>query len=121
MKLTKQLLQKWVKALRSGKYKQGEGELRNNNHFCCLGVLCDISKAGRWLEDPDNFGSFTYIVGKGKEYGMDLRNEYNKDEPCLFNMDNGFMNTLTAMNDVRKRSFSQIAYEIERHFHINGR
>lgn len=40
---------KWIKALRSGKYKQGEGQLRNTRDvggvdptFCCLGVLCEI-------------------------------------------------------------------------------
>lgn len=44
--------QKWVAALRSGKYEQGQGHLINNTkdeddddknpRFCCLGVLCDI-------------------------------------------------------------------------------
>lgn len=33
---------KWVKALRSGKYKQAEGQLRDGDRFCCLGVLCDV-------------------------------------------------------------------------------
>lgn len=41
---------KWVEALRSGKYKQTLSELKNNQTggFCCLGVLCDISKKGKW-------------------------------------------------------------------------
>ena len=34
---------KWVVALRSGKYKQGKGVLRNEkDEFCCLGVACDL-------------------------------------------------------------------------------
>lgn len=34
---------KWVAALRSGLYKQGMHQLRNNkNEFCCLGVLCNL-------------------------------------------------------------------------------
>lgn len=34
---------KWVAALRSDKYKQGQGKLRSmENEFCCLGVLCDL-------------------------------------------------------------------------------
>lgn len=48
----------WVKALRSGKYKQGIGQLRRDNgepKFCCLGVLCDIHAKTRqgqtWNED----------------------------------------------------------------------
>lgn len=38
----------WVEALRSEKYNQGFGALKNNNKFCCLGVACDISKLGDW-------------------------------------------------------------------------
>jgi len=37
-----QIKQKWVDALRSGDYKQGQNYLRTNNGFCCLGVLCDL-------------------------------------------------------------------------------
>lgn len=33
---------RWVAALRSGKYKQGTGYLQQNGRFCCLGVLNDI-------------------------------------------------------------------------------
>jgi hypothetical protein len=34
---------KWVAALRSGKYRQGIMKLRDQrDHFCCLGVLCNI-------------------------------------------------------------------------------
>lgn len=37
----------WVAALRSGKYKRGEGSLRpSEDTYCCLGVACDLySKA----------------------------------------------------------------------------
>ena len=69
-KLPKQVKTKWVKALRSGKYEQGHGQLRtdsdfdfNNDgtikcQFCVLGVareigiakICDIDD-----EDPDFF------------------------------------------------------------------
>lgn len=35
---------KWVKALRSGEYRQTTSVLRNEwNEFCCLGVLCDLA------------------------------------------------------------------------------
>ena len=52
---------KWVAALRSGKYKQGRGALRvaggsynheapesNEDRFCCLGVLCDV-RGAQWF------------------------------------------------------------------------
>jgi hypothetical protein len=32
----------WVAALRSGKYKQTTGALRNDTGYCCLGVLAEV-------------------------------------------------------------------------------
>jgi hypothetical protein len=37
-----QIKQKWVSALRSGEYQQGQYCLRTEDKFCCLGVLCDL-------------------------------------------------------------------------------
>ena len=34
--------QKWIGALRSGKYEQGSEKLRSVSGYCCLGVLCDL-------------------------------------------------------------------------------
>lgn len=34
---------KWVKALRSGKFKQGDGGLYYDRKYCCLGVLCTVA------------------------------------------------------------------------------
>ena len=34
--------QKWIGALRSGKYEQGSEKLRSVTGYCCLGVLCDL-------------------------------------------------------------------------------
>jgi hypothetical protein len=42
--------QKWVSALRSGKYIQATGALRNEDGFCCLGVLCDVYDSDKWRE-----------------------------------------------------------------------
>jgi hypothetical protein len=44
VKLPKKIKEKWVAALRSGKYRQGNGSLyshdfNNNRYYCCLGVL----------------------------------------------------------------------------------
>ena len=41
--MNEEIKQEWVRALRSGEYKQGHGELRTKDgKFCCLGVLCDL-------------------------------------------------------------------------------
>lgn len=34
---------KWVRALRSGKYKQATGNLHNSDGYCCLGVACELA------------------------------------------------------------------------------
>lgn len=41
--MKQKIAKKWIKALRSGLYQQGSGFLRDrDNHFCCLGVLCNL-------------------------------------------------------------------------------
>ena len=52
--------QDWIKALRSGDYKQTKGRLRRGDSFCCLGVACEISGRGVWQQRTRN-GSLTYI------------------------------------------------------------
>jgi hypothetical protein len=34
---------RWIKALRSGDYRQNIGELKRNCYFCAVGVLCDLA------------------------------------------------------------------------------
>ena len=52
MPMKAEIKAQWIKALRSGKYKQGRGALRKtDNTYCCLGVLCDLAiKAGLEVE-----------------------------------------------------------------------
>jgi len=45
--MKKEVAKKWVKALRSGKYKQGQSWLKQydkkgQERHCCLGVLCEL-------------------------------------------------------------------------------
>lgn len=45
--MKQRIMKKWVKALRSGKYKQGKNTLKQYNskgqaQHCCLGVLCEL-------------------------------------------------------------------------------
>lgn len=46
-----QIKQKWVDALRSGDYQQGESRLFDGKNYCCLGVLCDIYRKETNNED----------------------------------------------------------------------
>ena len=40
---------RWVKALRSGEYRQCQNKLHDGLGFCCLGVLCDIEIDTDWV------------------------------------------------------------------------
>ena len=44
--MDKIIKRKWVKALRSRKYKQGLNQLKSlePEAYCCLGVLCEVMK-----------------------------------------------------------------------------
>lgn len=50
--MDQQVKEKWIKALRSGEYKQGVGSLRRivegEHRYCCLGVLCELCPEGEW-------------------------------------------------------------------------
>ena len=51
--MKKVIAEKWIKALQSGKYKQGKSYLKTVNRstkkssFCCLGVLTDLYRKDR--------------------------------------------------------------------------
>jgi len=52
--MNKRMKTKWIKALRSGRYKQGRGRLKTEKgSYCCLGVLNKVCKLGAY----ENFGS----------------------------------------------------------------
>jgi hypothetical protein len=55
-KQQKAVVRRWVKALESGLYKQGENYLvspgKNSDKFCCLGVLCDMAVRDKVIPAP---------------------------------------------------------------------
>lgn len=59
----------WVADLLANGDKQGNGALHpDENRYCCLGRLCEISGVGHWSKNPlDNNGAPAYIT--------DIRNE----------------------------------------------
>lgn len=63
---------KWVEALRSGEYKQGQAALRHADHFCCLGVLCDLhsKETGYKWTRPSNSDPDTDVMYYQGQSGM---------------------------------------------------
>ncbi len=104
----------WVKALKSGKYKQGKGSLRGERDFCCLGVLCDIyikENKKRWT----GFRSLVHLPKQVVEWAGLSEKETLHDDDALadeFNVKIGRKN-LADMND-GGATFETIAKLIEK-------
>lgn len=80
MKLSKSQ-KKWIKALRSGKYKKGTGNLhmKHDNQedtYCCLGVACDIFKDELNIEAVIK-GRFVAYDGEDAGLTRIIRNHLN--------------------------------------------
>lgn len=111
----------WVKALRSGEYKQAAESLRVDDSYCCLGVACDLFKDetdGRWNDD----GRFIFSNKQGQE---DWISDQMPD--CVSGLlgmsPEGLLvakvkscETLIGLNDDAGMSFPEIAQVIEDQF-----
>ena len=106
MKFPKQLKNKWVKALRSGKYVQTQGVLKErlpgNNKYahCCLGVLGELCGVTSMT------GSQSILI---KGLGLKGITKVPKD----FLENSILQDTLAEMND-DGYSFTEIADYIEK-------
>lgn len=116
--MNKQYADKWVEALRSGKYQQTTRVLRRGDSFCCLGVLCDVVDPTKWKKwesfsthTDNSIGYLPEPLMKEvqiKSIGGSL------PEIVTFNKSHA-AGSLTAMND-NGASFQQIADAIEKYW-----
>lgn len=67
--MNKTLKNKWIKALRSGKYEQGKGNLNHDGRYCCLGVLCEVAKRPYDLKDGYEFHVPWKLIDGTVDYG----------------------------------------------------
>lgn len=114
LKLNHKFKRKWLKALRSGIYKQGTGVLKvkGKQEYCCLGVACDVAGIPR-----DKYA--------GKELPSDLSKTLQLKLPPFFRSEefggndecDDYIRTLAQMNDDGE-SFTDIANEIEAKFSV---
>lgn len=105
---------KWLAALRSGKYEQGEGALFNNNKFCCLGVLCEIHSdevEDLWEVDQDGVNTYDSDSGLLPAVVMEWAGLTSKDPRVQVSEDKEV--TVSYLND-EGHSFKYIADIIER-------
>ena len=111
--MNKQIDEQWSAALRSGEYKQGGFMLLCNNHFCCLGVLCDLhakETGNHWVgvEDSDErkyFDEPGFLPQEVKNWA-----EMNSHDGSLGGT------TLAYLNDNSGFSFKSIADIIDKNW-----
>lgn len=94
---------KWIKALRSGRYKQARSQLYDfvTDGYCCLGVLCRVVRA---QQDGEGF------IWKGDWEALDLPNALRNE----LGLSLGQIGTLVKMNDDGRASFKEIATYIRK-------
>jgi hypothetical protein len=118
------LKREWLKALRSGEYKQGHATLRHiDDTYCCLGVLCDVSiklaGLGEWKKVHTAYETVWQFVSQVDTSDCDGSETMpNHSLAMVFELDEeDWAEKLASMNDEGK-SFDEIAQVIEEK--ING-
>ncbi len=112
--MNKEIKDRWLAALRSGEYKQTTLYLKDDNGYCCLGVLCDL-----YLKDNNKEWD---IEGLGTLYCEGVEGVLpeqviayaglNSRNPNLIHDDFG-NNVISEYNDTHQLTFSEIADLIE--------
>lgn len=119
---------KWLDALKSGEYKQGQKTLRDEDKFCCLGVACDLfaqahRSDAKWIKlephvwqfaiDPEDDDSKVseYLNADVKQWvGL----QSISGEPSISSDSPPNLSGLAYLND-EGLTFKEIAEEIELH------
>jgi hypothetical protein len=108
--MKQEIKDKWVAALLSGEYQQGHYNLKQNNKFCCLGVLCDIHSKETGTEWFEN----TYL-NNIEDLPQDIIDWSGLEftDPSVYCDKFKLVKKLSFLNDVYELTFLQIADLIE--------
>lgn len=118
--MNQEVAKKWVDALRSGEYKQGDCTLRIEDRFCCLGVLTDLYHqewGGDWQRKDVGINPLGSSVSSLRREGESPN--YAPQPVCdwvglAFTRNReGSQYNYAALND-RGKTFAEIASQIEK-------
>ena len=102
------VIEKWIEALRSGKYQQTRTVLRESfqrePQYCCLGVLCELYAAEKGIEWRKGTSADSIL-------GADSRLPEAVKQWAGITQDH--QDKLINMNDVTRYSFNQIAGSLQ--------
>lgn len=104
------LLKSWVRALRSGKYSQGQNTLRFKDNkidkFCCLGVACEI-----YSKKIEKLSCIKYTNGY---YKYNTTDRYLPSKVArAFGLSTQQQKSLADLNDYSGLNFDEIADYVE--------
>lgn len=123
-----ELKAKWLEALRSGKYQQTDRALRDNNGYCCLGVLCEVAGLrSEKMSDGDGRYKFFYEPDPYVDYSGEYAHQNLTMLPNAFaqsiDMDSRIESNVAEMNDgngmygdddyIERKTFAEIADYLE--------
>ncbi len=107
----------WVKALKSGKYKQIVGELRDfdrKNCYCALGVCCaEYEKSTKKKLSHNSWTNCDLPTAVQRWLGV------KEDDPRVGTGPLDQEHHITSLNDAEGWSFKKIAKALENHFELN--
>lgn len=129
-KMNQRVKKAWLAALRSRKYKQAQGMLREVDYdkegkvvgYCCLGVLCDVfaktptgrKEKAKW-KDGSFLGEETYLPDKVREWaGLPGEDEERAYEAAKGYGKETVQEALITLNDSLGARFGRIANWIEK-------
>jgi hypothetical protein len=96
---------RWVTALRSGEYVQGKSylrvgnQLRDEDKFCCLGVLCELAVADNVIDPPEEVNGIFYY-GHAAKMPPEKVTDWAGMEPNQTIRYNGEVHSLASLNDI---------------------
>jgi len=125
-RLPEDIKDEWLLALKSGGYKKGKGVLCKDEKYCCLGVLCEISKLEKIMPFTDISSTLKgYQVPGGTHWatrflpeGFYLTNLIGNDGRFVgfyIGSDKTLYPDLTGLNDATK-TFDEVIEVIEKYF-----
>lgn len=118
-KMNQDVKRKWVRALKSGKFEQTVEALKDNEGYCCLGVLCELyqkehpqtSFKWTWYEDRYHFGKEQSYLPKAVQKWAGLKDS----DPFIMFDDYGLGVTKASdANDHDEMTFEEIAEAIKK-------
>lgn len=125
-KMKKRVKALWLKALRSGEFKQARRQLKRGNGYCCLGVLTELylrEQRERIIREIKFGGSPADLlqdihIPDAEDATLDDAVQawagLNNDDPYVFHKKGEDTKTLSALNDDERLTFKQIASCIQK-------